>query len=357
MLAALMVSTLTGCARLSYYGQAVAGQLSLLSAREPIERVMAAPQTPPGTRRDLQQILRMRQFARDELALPVGGNFSSYVQLNRPFVVWSVVAAGPLSLEPHQWCYPVVGCQGYRGYFHRRDAENLARQLESEGLETWIGGVPAYSTLGWFDDPVLSTFWRLSPTARAGLVFHELAHRVVYVDGDTAFNEGFAMTVQAVGEDLWLKKLGEPARIHAWQEHRQTRKAFLALVGKTRRRLAALYADRDLSETAKLARKQVLIDRLRRHYATEHENWPDPGAYRGWFNSPINNAKIAALRQYQADVPAFRALLEACGGNFPAFYNAVKRLAAKDRDARHRELNRLARSPGKNLGRQLCRTN
>jgi len=354
MLATLMMSALTGCARLSYYGQAVAGQISLLTARQAIDRAIASPQTPAGTRRDLQQILRLRQFADRELALPVGGNFSSYVKLDRPFVVWSVVATGPLSLEPHQWCYLMVGCQSYRGYFHLRDAQKLAGQLREKGLDTWIGGVPAYSTLGWFDDPVLSTFWQLGPTARAGLVFHELAHRVVYVDGDTAFNEGFAVAVQEMGEDLWLKHLGDPARIRAWQQHRQTRQAFLAMVGKTRRELAALYRDTSLSETTRLARKQVLIRQLRRRYAAERKNWPAPHAYQDWFDGPINNAKIAALRQYQGDVPAFKELFGACNDHFPAFYTAVKRLAGKDRAARHRDLRALARAPEAGVGRRLC---
>ena len=351
---ALIAALLSGCSQLSYYGQAVAGELSLLSARQPIPSLIASPRTSPPLRRDLKQIQDLRAFAKNRLSLPVGGNFSSYVALDRPYVVWSVVATGALSLEPHQWCYLVVGCQGYRGYFHRPDAERMAEKLRKKGFDTWVGGVPAYSTLGWFDDPVLNTFWRLTPTERAGLIFHELAHRVVYVDGDTAFNEGFAMTVQAAGENLWLQGLQDPARTLAWRRHRRTRSDFLALVAQTRHQLEKLYRDDRLSRAQKLADKHKLIQALKQSYRSQHQGWPEPDAYNGWFAGPINNAKIAALRQYQSDIPAFKALLAECGHDFPAFYGAVKRLAEEDRTARDRILLRLKQAPSVAGAKHLC---
>ncbi|MFE8070575.1 aminopeptidase [Marinobacteraceae bacterium S3BR75-40.1] len=334
---------LTACSELAYYGQAAYGQVALLSDRRPLQAVIDDPETPPAWREALAQIPGLRTFARQQLALPVGDTFDSFVDLDRPYVVWNVLATPPYQVKLRQWCYPIVGCQAYRGYFQRDDARDFARQLEEEGLETWAPGIVAYSTLGWFDDPVLSSFLHLSPDRRSALIFHELAHKVVYVDGDTTFNESFATAVELEGLQRWLEASdASPERFDAALARLRMEDDFVSLIQATAQRLEALYARADqLSREHLDEAKAEIFARLRERYQALKAGWSEPSPYQHFFEGPLNNAKIAVVGQYHQWVPAFRQLLREQNGDFGRFYDAVEALGeepAKQRSARLQQL-------------------
>ena len=219
-----MLLFLGGCSDLSYYGQGVGGHLSVMAKRQPIEEVVADPATERDLKQDLQVVMEARQLAKEVLHLPVADNFRTYVDIGRPYVVWNVVAAPAYSLAAYEWCYPVVGCLPYRGYFNKADAENFADSLRTNGLDVHLYGVSAYSTLGWFDDPVLNTIIKRDEIRLAGLIFHELSHQEVFVKGDTAFNEGFSVTVELEGVRRWLKHKESPELMQKYQRRKARHK-------------------------------------------------------------------------------------------------------------------------------------
>ncbi|HEC18468.1 MAG TPA: aminopeptidase [Gammaproteobacteria bacterium] len=323
----LLVAGLSGCVSLSYYGQSIAGQWELWQKRQPIDDLLASAETPAPLRKKLQMVLAMRDFASTELALPDNDSYRSYADLQRPYVVWNVFAAPRFGMDLKRWCFPFAGCVGYRGYFARQDARAFARRLAAQGLETYVGGVAAYSTLGWFDDPLLNTVLKRSPVRVAGLIFHELAHQQLYVEGDTAFNEGFATTVQLEGVRRWLAKHGDERQRHDYVQFQQRQKAFVDLVTDTRDRLRALYA-RPLSAAEKRLRKQALQAALREQYQRLKQQWGGYDGYDAWFAGPLNNAQLAALTTYRDQVPAFQRLLAEQGGDLAAFYRACAALGA-----------------------------
>jgi len=317
---ALSVSTLAGC---GYYGQSIRGQWEVISQRHPIERLLADPQTPEDLRQRLRLAQRMRDFASRELALPDNGSYRSYADLGRPYVVWNVFAARPLELRLKTWCFPVAGCVGYRGYFSEQAARTFAAGLRAQGLETWVTGIRAYSTLGWFDDPLLNTVIDLPAARLAGLMFHELAHQRLYVKGDTAFNEAFASTVEEEGVRRWLARFGDRRQRRDDALFRQRRDAFVNLVTAARDRLAALYAEA-IPEAEKRRRKAVLIEALRADYAALRREWNGYAGYDAWFEGPLNNPQLAAVTTYRDGVPAFQRLLAEAGGDLAAFYDRAE---------------------------------
>ncbi|MDD5330670.1 MAG: aminopeptidase, partial [Sulfuricella sp.] len=191
--AALFIS---GCANLGYYSQAVGGHLHVMNAAHPIRDVLQDPAADPELKHQLEDVAAIREFASRELALPDNNSYRAYADLGRPYVVWNVFAAPEFSVEPEKWCMAFVGCVNYRGYYDRADADRYADALRHRGLDAFVGGITAYSTLGLFDDPVLNTFLRLGDTEVARTLFHELAHQRLYVKGDSVFNESFATTVE-----------------------------------------------------------------------------------------------------------------------------------------------------------------
>lgn len=337
----LLVTGLTGCATASYYGQAVSGHFGLIMAGEPVDQLIAED----GTSADLKQKLMLSQqaraFARDVLALPVDDAFTEFVRLDRPWVVVNLVAVPEFSLRPHRWCYPVLGCQAYRGYFDLDDARLEQRKFDRRGYDTFIGGVTAYSTLGWFDDPLHSGFTDLAQGRMVALMFHELAHRVLYIEGDTAFNESFATAVELEGLKLWSTRSGDPDLFERALQRLRQRNQTLALVQATASQLDALYAQHgQLPEPALRERKSELLAQLAQDYVTLSAQWSQPGPL-GTRPEGLNNARIALFRQYNQYVPGFRQLLRDQGGQFPAFYQAVEqlsRLPERQRSARLAEL-------------------
>jgi len=336
-LLALAALALGGCAGVDYLAHAAGGHLSLLAARRPIEAVIADPDTPPALARRLAEVQRMRRFAAAELALPVGDSYRHYADLGRAYVVWSVIAAPALSLEPRTWCYPVVGCLSYRGYFDLARAAAHARRLREQGLDAYVAPVQAYSTLGWFDDPMLNTLLRGPAWHTAGVLFHELAHQRLYVAGDTAFSESYAVAVQHEGERRWLARHGDERARASYRRHRAARDAFLAMVGATRAELEGIYASA-MRDGEKRAAKARALRALRARYAASA---PRLDGYRGldrWFAQDLNNAKLALVSTYHDLAPRFAALLERLGGDLQAFHREVERIAGLDFEARRAAL-------------------
>lgn len=323
----LLVTMLNGCSTIGYYSQAVSGHMSLMMSGETVDDLLSDTTTPMDLRGKLAVTQQARKFASERLALPVGGAFSDYVDLDRPWVVVNLVAVPEFSLEPHRWCYPVLGCQAYRGYFRLVDARAEETQFRNKDFDTFIGGVTAYSTLGWFDDPLHTGFTRLAEDRMVALMFHELAHRVVYIADDTAFNESFATAVELEGLRLWLSEQGKPGQFREALERLDRRNQTLALVEDFSARLEALYAQADSLPNQQLRnRKAAILEDLALAYQELSADWPEPGPF-GPAPVSLNNANLALFRQYNQHVPAFRQMLRNADYNFPVFYQAVEALS------------------------------
>ncbi len=343
---------LASCSTAKFYWQGIAGQIDILSRRQPIAEVEQST-TDPLLKARLQQVQAIRRYASRELDLPDNGSFTTYVDVGRPFVLWNVFAAPPLSLKPRELCYPIAGCVAYRGYFHQEDAKAEAERLAATGDDVYIGGVPAYSLLGYFDDPILSTYIRYREADLARLIFHELAHQVVYVKDDSSFNESFAVAVEEEGLRRWLaaqSKRPDSAQLVADAERSsRLREDFRALIRKTRDRLAALYAS-EHPDADKLALKAQIFAELRGEFAQLEVGWHGAPAYERWLASGANNAGIAAIGLYDNRVPQFDALLTESNNDLPRFYDEVKTLAKLPKAERETALaaatHRLAATPG-----------
>lgn len=342
--ALLAAALLAGCAPLAYLAQSAGGHLQLLNAARPVPEWLADARLDPALRERLLLSQQMRDFASQALHLPDNDSYRRYADLQRGAVVWNVVAAPELSLTPRTWCFPVMGCVVYRGYFRREAAEAYAAELRGEGWEVTVYGVPAYSTLGWSNwvggDPLLSTFIRYPEGELARMLFHELAHQVAYAKDDSVFNESFATAVELIGARAWLEAHGDAAARAADARQLARRAAFQALVRDYRGQLAALYAG-PASDAGKRAAKARLMAALRADYAALKN---DPASalygfsgYDGWFER-ANNASLAVLATYTELTPAFEALYERLGRDWPRFHAEVRRLAAEAREQRRLEL-------------------
>ncbi|MBK9244563.1 MAG: aminopeptidase [Burkholderiales bacterium] len=333
---------LAGCATVGYYNQAAQGHLALMASARPIEDWVADPATPQALRERLLRAQEIRRFAAESLGLPDNGSYTSYADLQRPAAVWNVFATPELSLQLKTWCYPVLGCASYRGYFDRADAEKMAADLQAAGYDVNVAAVPAYSTLGWFDDPLLNTFIHAPEVELARLVFHELSHQVVYVRDDTVFNESFATAVEREGVRRWLAAHGDDRQRAAWVAYSGRREDFLALLRTHRRQLGEIFASAATVEE-KRAAKAAVFDKLQRQYRQlRSERWNGFAGYDRFFERKLSSAHLAAVGAYNDRVPSFEALLAESGGDLPAFYARVRQLGALEPARRTAELNRLA---------------
>jgi predicted aminopeptidase len=336
------VGLLAGCTTVGYYNQAAKGHLALMASARPISDWVADPATPDELRGRLLRAQEIRRFAAESLALPDNRSYTAYADLQRPAAVWNVFATPELSLQLKTWCYPVLGCAGYRGYFERADAETMAAGLQAAGYDVNIAAVPAYSTLGWFNDPLLNTFINASDVELARLIFHELSHQVVYARDDTVFNESFATAVEREGVRRWLAAHGDDRQRAAWEAYSRRREDFLGLLLVHRRRLGEIFGS-DLSDAGKRAAKAAVFDDLQREYRRlREERWNGYAGYDRFFERKLSSAHLAAVGAYNDWVPAFEALLRETGGDLPAFYRRVRELAALDRPARAAALARLS---------------
>lgn len=338
----LLITLLSGCTTFNYYTQAVRGHLALTMSGEPVDSFIASEDTPSELRDKLILSRQARQFSDNRLGLAPGDAFTDYVALDHPWVVVNLVAVPEFSLQPHQWCYPVLGCQAYRGYFHLEDAQQEEQRFRADGYDTFIGGVTAYSTLGWFDDPLHSGFTNLGDDRMVALMFHELAHRVVYVAGDTAFNESFATAVELEGLKLWLAYQGDPSAFQQALTDLELRNRTHDLIAATSAELEQLYQQQDvLSERILRKRKQLIFDELNMAYGSLLDNGPGKGPF-GAAPVAFNNARIALFSQYNQHVPAFRQLLKQSNYDFPGFYRTVEALSRQPDKQRQQALQELS---------------
>ncbi|HLJ19645.1 MAG TPA: aminopeptidase [Stellaceae bacterium] len=335
-LACMVVGLLSACGT-PYLMQATGGELRILHERVPIARLLADPDTPQELRTRLLQVQAARDFASRELHLPDNRSYRSYADIGREFVVWNVVAAPEFSVEPKHWCFPVAGCVSYRGYFHERRAREFAASLAAGGFDTAVEGVPAFSTLGRFADPVLSSMLRYDDDDLAATIFHELAHQLLYVRDDSEFNEAFATTVEDVGLDRWLAHQGQSSRMQTFRAEQALDEKFVGVLGAARARLVKLYASgmpRDEMRDAKAAIFNSLTEDIR---ALETSAGLGP-LYDQWIASGLNNARLAAVATYYDCVPGFMRLLKEQDGDLPRFYAAARELASQTREGRHARL-------------------
>ncbi len=333
-----LLTVLFGCQPLGYYGQAVWGHFRILRHRQPISVLIANPKTPENLKNKLELISQIRRFAQEELHLPVANHYKDYVDVGRSYVAWNVFAAPEFSLTPKTWCYPVAGCVAYRGYFAENKARRYADMLAMQGYDVFVGGVTAYSTLGWFDDPLLSSILdNRSDMQLAALIFHELAHQKLYIPGDSTFNESFATAVEQEGLRRWQKGSNDPPSYETYFEGYRRKKQIMELITKSRLRLAGLY-QQELAADRKRDKKRSIFKNLIAEYRKLKKHWNGFSAYDGWFNGPLNNAKITLLATYHDLVPAFLQMMQEGDGDLKLFYHNCHDLAQTDKRERHRRI-------------------
>lgn len=327
LVAAACLLLISGC----YYTQALRGQLEVMGKREPIDEILADPGTPEALSRRLELVADARAFSIAELGLPDNGSYTTYADLERDFVVWNVFATPEFSLRPRQWCYPIVGCVAYRGYFRAAAAESTAERLVEAGYDVHLGGVSAYSTLGRFEDPVLNTMMRWDDVQLVSVLFHELAHQVLYIKGDTAFNESFATAVEEIGVERYLSHRGMEDAFEGYEERKALRRRLMALVEAARGDLETYYRetiDDDEKRLLKEHRLEILTAELRVELERSGRDAD------GFLARPFNNARIVSFALYEGRLPEFRRLLDNCGGELGCFYDEAKRISELDPEAR-----------------------
>lgn len=335
--ALVSASLLTGCS-VGYYSQAIGGHLKLMSAREPIAKILADEDADPELKLKLQTLIDARQFAIDELSLPKNDSYSTYAATGRDAVTWNVVAVPEFSMRAHTWCFPVAGCVSYRGYFKKAKAEQYAAQLAKEGFDVNVGGASAYSTLGWFDDPVLDTMLRGGQSRYVSTLFHELAHQLLYIKDDSAYNEAFATFVEREGFRIWLRSRDEQDRIAAYDASLQRGNDFAELLKSTRDELVAVFQQADVEETTRRAMKEQVFADMQTHYAELKVSWNDYTGYDRWFSQELNNAHLLGVSTYRRLVPAFQAMFIEAGSDLPAFYELATQIANLPTDARNERM-------------------
>jgi predicted aminopeptidase len=315
---------LSGCSSLDYYLQAIDGHLDVASREKPIEELLKDNTLDDKLKTQLELAVKARTFAVTELMLPDNDSYKNYADLERRYVVWSVVATPEFSIKPEQWCFLIVGCLSYRGYFDEQEASEKANELKAQGFDVSVNGTTAYSTLGYFDDPLLNTMLLRGEASMIGLMFHELAHQLVHVDGDTAYNEAFATTIEHEGLRRWYLAKNETSKFAAYLQREKHRREVFKLLAEVRAELDALYK-RELPENEKRLQKQALFADLRRRYYA----WQATSNYRGfdsWMKKDLNNSDLALVATYHDLVPNFQGLLASVNGDLERFYQRVQEI-------------------------------
>ena len=334
LLLAALIASLSGC----YVMQAATGEWRVMRARKPIDKVLADPNTPSSLRETLQEVEAARNFASKELNLPDNRSYRTYADVRRPYVVWNVVAAPEFSVHPKQWCFPIVGCVAYRGYFAEKNARSFAAGLSQRGFDVTLDGVPAYSTLGKFADPVLSTMIRYGSDELAAIIFHELAHQLLYVKNDTQFNEAFATTVENAGLERWLAANGHSDRFQRYRKDSTREREYVELLAQTRAQLAKLYASGAPPEEMR-EKKTATFEKLASEIRDlEHRQGVHSTVYDQWIKEGLNNARLASEANYYDCVPGFERVLADEGNDLMRFYAAARKLAKLPIAERHAKL-------------------
>jgi predicted aminopeptidase len=337
---------LTGCSNLGYYWQSATGHLSIMAASRPIQEWLGDADAPERLKAKLALTRRIRNYAVAELKLPDNPSYRRYADLHRNAAIWNVVVAPRYSLTLKNWCFPVTGCVTYRGYYDLAHARAEAAQFAAEGFDTSVYPVPAYSTLGYMNwaggDPLLNTFIYYPEGELARLIFHELAHQIVYAKNDTTFNESFATAVERLGGQRWLATQASPQAREEYEQYDRRRRQFRALALATRKRLEDVYANAPEADRERL--KQATLQDFRHQYEQLRASWGgDPARFRGYdqWVAQANNASFGAQAVYDELVPGFEALFQREGGDWTRFYDAVKRLAELPKEERHRALKEI----------------
>lgn len=345
LLAASLLCVLCQCQTAQFYTQALRGQKEILSKARPIPDLLADPELDPKLRPRLQLVQELRQFADQELQLPTHQQYDRYTDLKRKYVVWVVFAAPEFSLEPHTWRYPMLGRLAYRGFFTEPPAQALASQLRDQGMDVFVSGVAAYSTLGWFSDPVLNTFISQPDRDLAELLFHELTHQKIYFSGDTEFNEALATAVGRFGAQHWLRQTGRTQELAIYQRDAIILTEFLAELKQTRRQLTQLYQQTDLSPTEKRLAKTRLIKQLRSRAQQLNRRYGGSLKIDKWFHQPVNNARLLSIATYYDLVPAFESLLAQCQYDLPTFFKTLHPLRKQTKTQRRQFLEKFQPAP------------
>lgn len=335
------LGVLTACTNLPYYAQAIGGHFDVVHRSQPIQRLIADPDVDSQLKQSLIKVMQLREFASRELKLPDNLSYTSYADLERPYVVWNVFASPELSLKLKEWCFVQVGCVNYRGFFSQAQAERYAEELRNEGYDVHVGGIRAYSTLGWFSDPVLNTFIGYSEMNLARLIFHELAHQVVYVPDDSVFNESFATAVEHEGVRRWFEQHGTTSQQAVLTARQERETLFIDLVFKHRDRLRVLFQS-NASDAEKRDQKARILEEMRTEFLHHKTQRADFGAYDQWFAQPLNNARLATVSIYTQWVPAFQAMLEHNGHDMTQFFKNVIQLSKLSKHERHLALQKAA---------------
>ena len=327
------------CSHLYYYQQSVRGHLRIMAAGKPIDQSLNDPAAAPKLKRQLRLIERSVAFAREELLLETADSYRDYADLRRPYVVWNVFAAPRLSLRPKQWCFPVVGCLAYKGFFSERGARRLADKLRREDHDVYVGGVAAYSTLGWFSDPVLNTMLNRSDRELVKLIVHELAHRNIYLKNDTDLNEAIAEAIALIALARWDKTELSIHRSLSDNQH-DFQEQIIALILSAREELQAAYQSGQ-NDAAKLRDKTRILRQLQADYAELKQRYPGNNGYDRWFTEDLNNAKIASVSTYRRLVPYLLGVYQRLNGDLGAFYAFLRGLEGCEREERHRVVRKM----------------
>jgi predicted aminopeptidase len=346
ILVSLSLAACSSQSTVGYYWQSVTGHLAVMNAAKPISEWLDDASTPETLKEKLKLVTQIREFASKQLALPDNKSYTKYADLKRPSVVWNVFATEELSIKLKTWCFPVAGCVSYKGFYAEADAQAYATTLRQEGFEAYVAGIPAYSTLGWFDDPVLNTFINYPDGELARLIFHELGHQVLYVKNDSTFNESFATAIEELGLQRWLAALPpsladaqkREKMLASYTEFSQRKQDFVALLKKQRKALEAVYAKTTDSDEVKRAGKLAVFQNLQTDYVELKKQWGGYAGYDRWFSQKLTNAHLASVATYTDGVPGFRQLLQAEGNDLVKFYAAAKLLSEKERSERNKVL-------------------
>ncbi len=330
----LLVLCLSACSSPAYYLQAMSGQKKLMQSRQNIRSVLDDPATSDELAGQLKTAEQIKAFAQSELGLPVEDNYSSYVEVEGEALVWNVIATREFSLEPKKWCFPVAGCVPYRGYFERQKAQDSADRLSRKGMDVIVSPAAAYSSLGWFKDPLLSTMLSGSDTRLAAYLFHELAHQRLYVKNDGLFNEGYASYVEEAGVRTWLEFRNQPDQLQNWLKLQQVSKDFSSLVGKTRFQLAGLYLSEQPEDIMRKKKAEIFSVFESDYQVLSDEKWQGTHYYSSWFQEPLNNARLALYNTYEGSHCAFQHLWNQGGGNWQKFHKLAEQKSRLPKEER-----------------------
>jgi len=346
-----LLPLLSACSDLGYYWHTANGHMTLMNKRIDIDVMLEDPELEPKLRERLQLVKEIREFSVETLSLPESGSYNNYVQLDRPYALKNLFAATEFSTDLHVWCYPIVGCASYRGYYDEDRLAEYVEQLKAQNFDTYIGFVPAYSTLGWFDDPVLSSFIYWPDYRLAGLLFHELSHQRIFIESDTGFNESLAVAVQQAGTELWLESSSRSAQRDEFRHWIEYQSEVTGLIEQTRDTLAELYQG-DQDETIKREQKQFIFASTRESYSALAQRLNYRGGYESWFAGELNNAKLGSVSAYHEQLPAFLAILKARDYDFSAFFDTVEGISKLNKEERDECL--ALWSEGKLSGDENC---